>query len=453
MHTILRCFFVLFLALAPAHAQSAAQLKTELKAKETAAKKDPEKLFETAQWAKEKALAVDAKRLFEAVLKVKPDHAGANEALGNQLVEGKWLAAKDADALRKKALAAEYAAKGFVEVGGVWVEKDKAADAKRGVFWHDGQVVTKEELVALQTGKVRHPDTGELIDAKNLEKAQGKYYPVGGDRWVDAKEADTFHSDPKRPWIVRTKHGAFVSTLGLAKIEELKGLVDAAVEKVQPIVGARVVPATQRPVVMVAATESEYREFGQSFGDGTDACGAFLMREEAKMMLPLIGEVRPAICFNQKDWGQRYIRHCAAIAHAHGVAEDGGHDLPLWLLHGIGAYTSRLDNDGDASWFGKQHVQKGGVRNLKSFFSGFAISGDMESKDIDYNLFQAGILLSYCLHGGDAKATEALKAVTDLLSGAGKGSLDKAMSKLEAQLIADEAKVVAYLQQVIAKGS
>ena len=43
--------------------------------------------------------------------------------------------------------------------------------------------------------------------------------------------------------------------------------------------------------------------------------------------------------------------------------------------------------------------------------------------------------------------------VTDLLSGAGKGSLDKAVSKLESQLIADEAKVVAYLQQVIAKGS
>jgi len=88
MHTIRRCLFVMLLALAPALAQSAAQLKSELKAKETAAKKDPEKLFETAKWAKEKALAVDAKRLFEAVLKVKPDHAGANEALGNQLIEG-----------------------------------------------------------------------------------------------------------------------------------------------------------------------------------------------------------------------------------------------------------------------------------------------------------------------------------------------------------------------------
>ena len=84
---------------------------------------------------------------------------------------------------------------------------------------------------------------------------------------------------------------------------------------------------------------------------------------------------------------------------------DGGHELPPWLLQGLGAYTSRLDNDNDASWFGKQHVQKGGVRNLKSFFAGFAISGEMESKEIDYNIFQAGLLVAYCLHGGDAKAT------------------------------------------------
>jgi hypothetical protein len=40
-----------------------------------------------------------------------------------------------------------------------------------------------------------------------------------------------------------------------------------------------------------------------------------------------------------------------------------------------------------------------------------------------------------------------------VLSGTAKGSLDKAVAKLQAQLIDDEAKVVAYLQQVIAKGS
>ena len=453
MLQLLRCCIVVLLALATASGQSAAQLKNELKTKETAAKKDPQKLYEVGVWAKEKALAADAKRLFESVIKIKPDHAGANEALGNQLVEGKWIAAKEAEALRKKALAADLDVALGCILGGVWVEKDKAADAKRGVYWFDGEVVSKDELVALQSGKVRHPDTGELIDGKSLEKAQGKYYPIGGDRWVDVKEADTFHSDSRRPWIVRTKHGLFVSTLALNKIEESKALVDAAVEKVQPIVGKRVVPAALRPVVLVAATDSEYRELGQAFGHGVDAAGAFLMGEEGALTLPLVGEVKAAICFNHKDWGQFYIRHCAAMAYAHGVAEDGGHDLPLWLLYGVGAVTSRFDSDHDAAWFGKQHVQKGGVRNLKAFFAGFTISGDMESTDIDYNIFQAGLLLAYCLNGGDAKAAEALKGVTDVLSGEAKGSLDKAVSKLQAQLIEDEAKVVAFLQQILAKGS
>ena len=98
---LLRCCLVLLLVLAAATGQSAAQLKNELKTKETAAKKDPQKLYEVGVWAKEKALAVDAKRIFEAVVKIKPDHAGAHEALGDELVEGKWMSAKDADALRK----------------------------------------------------------------------------------------------------------------------------------------------------------------------------------------------------------------------------------------------------------------------------------------------------------------------------------------------------------------
>src|SRR5262249_37105620 len=156
---------------------------------------------------------------------------------------------------------------------------------------------------------------------------------------------------------------------------------------------------TRRPIVFVAATESEYRDFTQAFGDGTDACGAFLMREEAHMNLPYLGEVRPAICFNHKDWGQRYIRHCAGLSYAHGAAEEAGVDLPLWFLHGIGSYTSRFQNDADAGWFGKQHRDKGGVKNLKSFFSGFAISGEMESTAIDYNIYQAGLLLSFAVKG------------------------------------------------------
>jgi hypothetical protein len=442
--------FAALLFVAPAAGQDA-KLKNELKAKEAAAKKDPELLFEAGKWANEKALVTDAKRLFQAVLKIKPDHAGANEALGNALVEGKWLPAKEAETLRKKALAAEYSAKGLVEVNGVWVEKDKVDDAKRGVFHFEQDVVTKDELVALQSGKVRHPETGELIDPKNLEKAKSGYFPVGSDRWVDLKEADLWHSETKRPWIVRTKDGLFVSTLALAKIQELKPKIDEALERVRPLFGNRVLAGTHRPVVFVAATQSEYTEMSTALGDGTDACGTFLVRDEATMALPFLGEVRPAICFNEKNWAPNYVRHCAALSYAHGVAEEAGVDLPLWFLHGAGSYASRFLTDEEAGGFAKQFLKRGNMRGLKPFFAGFAISGEMDANDIQYNIFQAGLLLSFALHGGEPKVTETMQAVTACLAGGGKGNFDKLLTKLQGQLIECEPKVAAYFQQLAAK--
>jgi hypothetical protein len=446
----LRFLFAFALAAAPALAQSGAQIAKDLKAKEAAAKKDPDQLFEVGKWATEKSLMADAKRLYQAVLKIKPDHPGANEALGNELVEGKWLPAKEAADLRKKARAAEFLAKGFVEVSGVWVEKDKAEDAKRGVFHHEGDLVTKDEMVALQAGKVRHPDTGELIDAKFLEKAQNKYFPVGSDRWVDQKGADAYHADVKRPWIVRTPKGTIVSTLPLAKIEELKGEVDAGIEKVMPLMGSKTLAPSRRPVVIVASTDSEFIQMGNEVGDGTDACGSFLMEEGKAFPVPNVGDVRAAICVHRKDWAPLYVRHCAALAYANGVAEEAGADLPLWLLHGIGSYTSRFQVDAVAGGFGKQHAARAG-RDIKGFLAGFAISSELTDVDIAFNIFHAGLLVAFAHNGGDPKTTAALQALTAVLSGSAKGSAGKAITNLEAALIEAEPKIAAYLQQLIAK--
>ncbi len=435
----------------PAIGQTAAKLQQELRSKETAAKKDADKLFEVAKWAAEKALANDAKRIFQVILKVKPDHPGANEALGNDLVEGKWLPKKEAELLRKKAQAAEYAAKGFVDVGGIWVEKDKVDDAKRGVFHHEGEVVNKLEKTAFLAGLVRHPETGEIIDAKHLEKAKSGYYPVGGEgRWVDKKEADTYHSDVKRPWLVRTTWGTIMSTLGLAKIQELAAQVDLGILRVLPILGADSLHPDRRPVILIAATRTEYTDYGQAMSDGTDACGAFVVPEEGALELPYLGSVRMAICDNDKDMGTRYIRHAAALAAANAFATGAGVDLPPWLEHAFGSYTSRFQDDSDAGWFGKQHVQRGGVGNVKAFFPSFAISGDMEPKDISNNLYQAGLLLSFAVSGQDEKCNEALKAISAVLGG-GKGNADKAITKLQAALIDAQPKIVTHLQQLISK--
>ncbi|MCB9884404.1 MAG: hypothetical protein H6838_02875 [Planctomycetes bacterium] len=436
-------------------AQSPAKLKSELKTMEAAAKKDPDALFEAASWAAQKGLSSDAKRLYQQILKIKADHEGANRAVGNELFDGKWLPAKEAAAARKKAQAAEFSAKGFVEVSGVWVEKDDVADAKRGIFHHEGEIVGKDEKLALLAGKVRHPETGELIAAQDLERAKNRYFPIGKEgRWVDEQEANKYHSDVQRPWLVRSKNCTILSTLEIAQLEEVRRQADRGFECVMPLMSGAIPTPANRPVIIVAATESEYRDLGAGLGDGSDAAGAFLLREDAVMHVVNQGEVRAGICYydgGAKGIGTFYVRHAAAMAYAQGLAVDMGVDLPTWFLHGAGAVASRFENDSDAGWFGKQLAQKGGVRNLKGFFSSFAISGDMEPTDISINIYEAGLMLVFAMRGGDEKATQALMDVTDILSGKKKGGIDKAIKQLETRLIEAEPAIGTFFNQLLAK--
>ncbi len=435
----------------PLAAQSQTKLKQELRAKERAAQKDPDALFAAGTWAKQQSLDADAKRIFQQVLKLDPDHEGANAALGFERVEGKWMPAEEAAKLREKARAAEMLAQGYVQVEGIWVEPDHVEDARRGVFHHDGERVTRAEKVALDGGKVRHPETGQLIDEADLEKARGGYFPLADGRWVALDEANAWHADFRRPWAFRTAYSTILSTLPLEKIKELKIYADQGYETVAPLFGGRAPSPAQRPVILVAKTESEYRDYGEALGDGTDVAGAFLVRRDTKVDMPYRGEVRAAVCHNDKDWGTRYLRHAVALAYANAVAQDTGADLPLWFLHGVGSYTSRFENDSDAGWFGKQHLAKGGVGDLRAWFEGFALSGELDSKAVAYNLYQAGLVLAYATRGGDSNATAAMLAVTDALSGKGGGRAADAIGVLERQLAASRDGIAEYLRKLVEK--
>ncbi|MFT4840833.1 MAG: hypothetical protein ACI8UD_000383 [Planctomycetota bacterium] len=436
---------------APLASQSAAALKKQLKQQESAAKKDPEALFEAGKWAQEANLEKDAERIFKKVLKLAKDHVGANTELGNQLIDDKWWPEKVAKKMRAKAMQAEYSAKGYKKIDDIWVPPAEVADARKGIFNHEGEKVTRDEKEQLQAGKVRHPATGQLIDKSNLEKANNGYFPLRGTKWGDQKEANQYHSELGRPWIIRTELAQIMSTLPIEKIQDLKTNVTQGIEKASPLFAGRKVSPSKRPLIIIAKTQAEFREYATQLGDGTDVAGAFLIREDAEFTIPGQGQVRPAICENEKDWGQRYIRHAAAIAYVNAIAEEGGSDLPLWFVHGVGSYTSRFENDSDAGWFGKQHVAKGGVSNIKSFLSGFTLSGDLESPKIAFNLFQAGLLLSYATQGGNREVTDAMVGVTDALSGKGKVGVGKAITKLETLLADNQDAIVVHLKKLIAK--
>ena len=443
---------ILALLATPAVAQSKSKLKKELKTMEKAAKKDPDQLYEAGKWGKENGLTKEADKIFKRVLKFDKNHAGANMALGNEEVDGVWMPAKQAKKLREKALEAEYSAKGFKRIDGIWVEPDKVKDARQGIFWHEGEKVTRDQMTSYQNGQVRHPVTGQFIKKEDLKKAEDGYFPVADGNWGDKAAADDYHSNLRTPWMVRTSYATIVTTLPLDKIEEVKRFADQGQETVMPLFRGRELPPALRPVIIIAKTRAEYVDLGTSLGDGTDIVGAFLIREDAEMSIPDQGVVRPAVCnFESKDWGPLLLRHAAAIAYVNGVAAEAGADMPLWFVHGCGTLTSRFENDRLAGGFGKQHLAKGGVGPIKSWLSNFDLSPDLSQKEIDYNLYQAGLMLAYGMRGGDQSTTDALMNVTNALSADGKGSAGKSLSAFEKLLDGKKDKIVDYLNQLIAK--
>lgn len=434
-------------------AQRPTDLKKELTTRETQARNDVTALLEVAKWAKEQGLAADATRIFQKILKVDPENAAANEALGMVQFDGKWMPKEKARILMKRAQEAEFAAKGLVNVNGIWVEKDEVADAKRGVFRHDGEIVSKADKQALLEGKVRHPRTGQFVDAADAGKAQ-TMFPAGDGRWMDEERADSFHSDPNRPWIVRTHYVTLLSTLPIKTIEnDVKPLIDGTIDHgaLRALFNDRKPHPAHRPYVMVLANDEQFRAVGNAIGAEGSAHGAFL----ADGQINVAGNpdpVRPAVAYWHESWGPYYVRDAAALGYLHALTSESKAELPLWFQRGVGGMLERHSNEEHAKFFGKQHLAKGGVKDLADWFSGFTISGDLETTQIDFNIYQAGLLLMFCLYGGDAEATATMQEVTAAFGKDGR-ALERAVQKLEKVLVKKEAELRAYLHQVTTKGS
>lgn len=356
---------------------------------------------------------------------------------------------KEKGAKKQDPKAEEMKAKGFVEVDGIWVQKEHVDDAKKGVFHFDGQAVVKGEYVALSAGAVRHPVTGELVPADMLEQLRDRRFLIGSDgKVVDEKEADSFHSDSDHPWVLTRREYVLVSTLPLAKLESLREHVERGLARVKPVLGAVEPLPTVRPTILIASTQDEFVAFGTGIGDGTSAYGGFLAREDARLGLPNQGQVRPAVALWDESWGPYYLPHAAGLAYAHAVCVSCGEaEIPQWLLHGLAALGSRFESPGTGAWFCQSMAKAGGFQALDAWFKGYQISGNMEPDAISKNLTQAGLLVDFCMQGGDEKATAALQALTEAFRSAKAASVAKAATGLQTALLAAQPAIEKYLQK------
>ncbi len=445
------CFgLVLGLLPAAAIAQSKAELKKELQAREATAL-DAEALMQLADWAKTKELLSDQKRLLNKVLKLQPEHEGAMKALGYVLFEGKWTEESKAQQLQQRKEEELLRQKGMEKVDSVWVDKAEVADAQKGIYHHEGEVVAREDKIAFVAGKVRHPTTGELIAADDLEKANAALFPAEGGKWVTAAEADSYHADIRHPWAWRTFYGTVLTTLPIEKIDEIKGVVDGSVDTLKPLFGGRMPHPAQRPVIVVCATTDEYRQLGTQIGAEHSTYGAFLAQEGATLENVEL-RTRPAVANwgGPEGWGPYYVRHAVGLAYVNALLAEHGAQVPYWLVCGVASLAERHYTPEVSRFFGQQHLAKGGVKGLKDWFADFEISADVPTTELDYNVYQAGLLLAFCMNGGDKEATNAVQEFTASLD-ADKKAIEKAAQKLERVLMSKEEEVRSFLKGVIQK--
>jgi len=445
MTKLISTLIVLLVAM-PVLAQSSAELRRDLRAKETEAKEDPEAMYQVGVWANENGLDKDAARIFQKVLKANPDHEGANIALGNARFEGKWMAAEKAEELRVKALEAQYKKDGLVKVNGVWIEKDHKDDAKLGIYHHKGDLVTRDEKIALMDGKVRHPRTGELIDPADLEKAKSMFLIKG--EWVAEDKANKAHRSESNPWIVRTSYCTLVGHMPIETMEEIRPHVDSAIESLLPWFGNQQPLPTHRPTVIVAEDTDAFRAFGNNFGGAGSAYGAFM--SEGPVEVPNLGTFH-VTCANwgQEGWKEYYAKHAAGMAYARGLALGSDCEAPLWFLRGAGSKASHLSNKGLAAYFAKQILKVGGIQAPGAFFSGFDINSEMSSNDIDRAIFQCGMMLEFAAAGGDTAATDLMLKVTEAFESRNGRAAQKALEMLEKRLRAAEAEVDAFYKDML----
>ncbi|HLU39628.1 MAG TPA: hypothetical protein VK081_09590, partial [Planctomycetota bacterium] len=344
------------LSVAVAPAQNGAD---DIAAREAAAKDDVAALLQVAEAARERGLLTEWRRILQRVLTLAPDHEAANRAVGNVNYEGRWMSPEKAEILRNRS-------EGLVSVNGVWVKEAEAEDARAGVFHFGGERVTKAEYLALRAGKVRHPRTGELIDAADLEKAKNNLFPDGQGGWIDEAEADRRHADLARPWVLRTKTCIVLGSMPLKELEQhAHQYVDDAYEFALTVFGIDVQPV-ERPVILLVPTADRFRAVGDQIGGPSSAYGAFLAVQP--MSVPGLGAQVPAVALLDPNWGVYYLKHAVGLAVAHRIGENM---LPEWVITGVGSYTERFYSREIANWFGKQFLGAGGLIDLSSWFRGF----------------------------------------------------------------------------------
>jgi tetratricopeptide (TPR) repeat protein len=105
-----------------------------------------------AQWAEARGLGTQARQAYERALLASPNDPRANEALGNVLMEGRWVSEEES-----------YRARGYVRFEGEWItpaeheaiQRQRAAEAERDRQMEEAEARVREAEARAEEAEAR----------------------------------------------------------------------------------------------------------------------------------------------------------------------------------------------------------------------------------------------------------------------------------------------------------
>jgi hypothetical protein len=154
-------------------------------------RKDPKALTELGVWAKENGLDAESEKLFADAIRRDPHYLPARDALGDQLIDGKWVSGKEIKKRAEEALAKTYSKRGYKKVGDTWLDPVSLVRQKQKLVEHDGHWVSADDKKKAESdgwvwieGAFVSPDHRKRMDAG--ERLVGK-------DWKSISELDALH--------------------------------------------------------------------------------------------------------------------------------------------------------------------------------------------------------------------------------------------------------------------